>query len=28
MKKWLENQEEKRIFRGHWKGFGRGWFGF
>jgi len=28
MKNWLENQEERRIFRGHWKGFGRGWFGF
>ena len=28
MKKWLENQEERRIFRGHRKGFGRGWFGF
>mgnify|MGYP000602975225 CR=1 FL=1 len=28
MKKWLENQEERRIFRGHRKGFGRSWFGF
>jgi len=26
MKKWLENQ--KGVWRGHWKGFGKNWFAF
>jgi predicted DNA-binding protein YlxM (UPF0122 family) len=28
MKKKLESQEGERMFRGRWKGFRRGWFGF